>query len=548
MPTAIGIVGTDGYTPIYNPDGRWEVWNINEIYMGGVGQNKFIPKVNDWVVDPAAGSVFIVTDLNNVTLVPELATVNLNQTTIIDEIIVSTNDNYRIYYDKSTTPYTLAVDSFARIYSNSATTARIYRGEFIDNTKIISRRYDNSGNFLGHDIPLSLVAYNSHDNYSVKWIPTCNTTAELNDGEPCLVVVFNATGKVLGKIRCIVDETTYVAPSYAEHKYITNIFLKSAFIDITNPETIEFPVNLPLASFNPIGVVQYNDGTQVEYPVDGTKFTLYGLDSFISTIIGHRVPLVLSYKMAPTESALATVTSDNYFVTKPYTLVVSNPNTSYNVKLFIYPEWLDTLNGYRLKAYLMNLDRNILFDVTSAIYPAVSSPAFNPVGYGNIQRLTFNINLQNVSPIFNYFIHSQTVDIILRGPATDDSNPNLWEVATQIPSTVGLYGTSLRAQLIGVTNNIINISNGYTTVEQFLNNTYYKSAPIINPITETTPIVPTHMEVKYINETIRVPIEQFNNNIVFTNNLTRLKNVEVVFLKQTPLGMLNLSIVSMTIR
>jgi len=34
-----------------------------------------------------------------------------------------------------------------------------------------------------------------------------------------------------------------------------------------NDSIINYPVNLPMESFNPIGVVQYNDGSFVEYPL-----------------------------------------------------------------------------------------------------------------------------------------------------------------------------------------------------------------------------------------------------------------------------------------
>lgn len=545
---AIGIVGTDGYTPIYQPDGRWTMWSIHDIYMGGVGQNKYIPKVNDYIIEPETGIMHVVTNLNNATFIPELSIINFNQTTTVDAIISSTNDNYRLYYDKSVNPYTLAVDGLLRVYSSTATYARIYKGIFIDDTKIISRRYDNNGNFIGHDIPLQLVTFNTHDNYAVKSIPACNTNAELLNGDSCIVVVFDSNGKVISKVICIVDETTYVAQAYAEQKYITNIFIKSSFLNNTTSSEINYPANLPLTSFNPIGVVQYNDGSQIEYPIDGDKFRLYGLDQFVSTIIGHRVPLVLSYRMDSNEAALASVESDNYYVTRPYTLVVSNPNTSYNVKLFIYPKWVDGANGYRYIAYLMNLDRNVLFDVTNKLSLAHNSPSFNPLAYGVTQRLTFNVELSTVSGIYNYFIHTQTVDIVLRGPASDSSINNIWEVSTQVPSTTSYYGTNLRAVRDNVTHTKVSIHNNITDVNVFINKVYKTTNPLYNPLTEIEAPIPTHLEVKHLNESIIVPISQFNQQFTFTHQLALYSNIELVFLKETINGYLKLSVSNMTIR
>lgn len=546
--SAIGIVGVDGATPRYDPFGKWQMWSIHEIYTGDLGQNKFIPKVNDYVIEPETGITYVVTDLNNVTFIPELKPVTIKQSISIDEVLSSTHDNYRIYYDKSITPFTLSVDGFMRIYSSTATIARIYKGSFIDPTKIISRRYDNSGNFIGHDIPLEVVSYNSHDNYAVKSIPSCNTNVELQDGETCIVVVFDSNGKVLTKATCLVEETTYVAQAYAEQKYITNIFLKSVFIDTAQSTDINYPVNLPIPSFNPIGVVQYNDGSQIEYPVDGNKFKLYGLDQFVSTIIGHKVPLVLSYRMDSNESALASVDSDNHYVTRPYNLVVSNPNRSYNVKLFVYPVWVDGINGYTYKAFLMNLDRNILYDVTNKLSLTTNSPSFNPLAYGITQRITFSLDLADVSGIYNHFLHVQTVDIVLRGPATDNSLTNIWEVSSQVPTTVPYYGTNLKATRDPATNAKIEIHNNIQTVQEFIAKLYRTTIPLYNPITELEAPEPTHIEVRYLNETILQPIANFKEIFMFSTPIPQYSNVEVIFYKEVLSGYLKLSIASLTVR
>jgi len=548
MSDPIGIVGIDGYTPIYQPDARWTIWSIHDIYMGSIGKNKYIPKVNDYVLEPETGSVYIVIKLDEVTFVPELAPVRLNTQENIDIFISSTLDNYRIYYDKSVTPYTLAVDALLKIYSSTAKFARIYKGTFLNDENIISRIYDNSGNFLGHDIRLEVVAYNSHDNYAIKSVPSCNTNANLKTGDICTVVVFDDNSKVITKVTCIVEETTYVAPAFAEQKYVINIALKTPFLNPSNDNQIDYPVNLPLYSFHPIAAVYYNDGSSIEYAVDGDKFRLYGLDQFISTIIGHRVPLVLSYRLDPDEAAITGLSVENNFVTRPYTLVVSNPNTTYNVKLFVYPEWIDTLNGYRLKAYLMNLDRNVLFDVTGNFYLSSNSPSFNPVNYGVVQRLILNIDLSKVSSIYGQFIHTQTVDIVLRGPANDSSIKNIWEVGTEVPSSVKYYGTNLRAIKNLSRPRVIKIDHGMNSVAEFLENVYKPTLPLYNPITEVGPLTPTHIKVRYMGEEIVKRIEEFNTEFEFSQEVTLYKNVDIIFMKEYINQYLYLSIANMTVR
>ncbi len=62
MSDAIGVVGVDGKTPVYNPSARFTIWSISEIYRGDIAANRYIPRVSDWVVEPETGTVYIVTD------------------------------------------------------------------------------------------------------------------------------------------------------------------------------------------------------------------------------------------------------------------------------------------------------------------------------------------------------------------------------------------------------------------------------------------------------------------------------------------------------
>lgn len=524
------------------------MWSIHDIYLGQEGKGKFIPKVNDYVVEPESGNMFKVADLSLVTFIPELVPVELRKEVTIDEIISVSAGAHRIYFDRSITPYTLAVDGLLRVHGTSASFARIYQGNFIDPTRIISRRYNNSGEFIGHDVPLEMVAFNTHDNYAIKSIPTCNTDQELPDGEVCTVVIFDSNGKVLSRTTCLLEETTYVAQAYAEQKYITQIFIKSAFIADTMVSDITYPVNLPTQSFNPIGVVQYNDGSQIEYPVDGGKFALFGMDQFVSTIIGHRVPLVLKYRLDSNEAGLATVQSDNYYITRPYSLIVSSPNTSYNAKLYVYPEWVDGINGYKLTAFLTNLDRNIMFDVSEKIALAPNSPTFNPKGYGLTQRLMFSIDLANVSGVFNHFQHIQTVDVILRAPAEDQSALNIWESASQVPSPGAYYGTALRATTDPATRKKVSIHNNIGTADEFIDKLYKPTNALYNPTTETQPLRPTHIEVTYQDESVVIPVTDYASPVQFLQEIPYLRNVRLVFMRQSTQGFLKLSVAALTVR
>jgi len=196
----------------------------------------------------------------------------------------------------------------------------------------------------------------------------------------------------------------------------------------------------------------------------------------------------------------------------------------------------------------MNLDRNVLFDVTNIIGISTNSSSFNPLGYGITQRITFSIELSSVSGIYNSYLHVQTVDIVLRGPCNDTSLSNIWEVGNQVPSTVPYYGTNLRATLDNTNNKKITIDNGITTVDQFISRLYSSTSPLFNPVTETSPIEPTDIEVRWGNDKITVPIEEYNKVFEFTTAVTQYANIEVVFLKLTSSGYLQLSVACLTVR
>ena len=133
---ALGVVGTDGQVPIYNPNGRWSWWSINEIYMGAAGANKYVPNVNDYVVDPTTFTVYIVTLIDPVTLIPSLNEVipsafntGLSNTDILFGVGPGTqSDTYRVYLDTTVTPYTLAVDVRLRVAGTRTSYCIIYKG------------------------------------------------------------------------------------------------------------------------------------------------------------------------------------------------------------------------------------------------------------------------------------------------------------------------------------------------------------------------------------------------------------------------------------
>ena len=50
-----GVIGSDGMSPIYDPDARWCIWELSEIWDGIAGNKKYVPKVNDYALETSCG-------------------------------------------------------------------------------------------------------------------------------------------------------------------------------------------------------------------------------------------------------------------------------------------------------------------------------------------------------------------------------------------------------------------------------------------------------------------------------------------------------------
>ncbi len=548
-----GVVGLDGNVPIYQPDARWCIWGFHEIYNGQIGLNKYIPKVNDYVIDPETFTTFSVDALDPVTLIATLREVRpanmsyvFNETDVLFGVGPGTqSDTYRVYLDKSVTPYVLAVDARLSIGGSSASYAKLFKSSVLDSSgEVISKIFDNSGNFISNNVPLELVILDSHINYSKKIISVCNTTEDMQDNEIVTAVIYSDTGHVISKRQLLVENTSFIRSVNVAQKYISHISLNSPFMSPTIENRIDFPLNIPLNSLNLTGTVHYSDGSTMKLPVDGVKFRIHGLDQYVSTIIGQKINLVLSYSLGVNETAYAGVSSDGNYINEAYTLVTTNPNNSYTVKLFGYPVWVDSANGYNMSWYLYNLERNIYFDVTPYVSFSSTTGAYNPKAYGILQRKSVSINLKDITSSFKSFIHTQLIDIVLNGVPDSVSYP--WNVSHESVSLRPAYGVDLFAKKIS--GSVIKISNDISTYTEWLEKVYYNTYPIINSVIETFPMVPTHFVVKYDNYTVEKAISEWDSNIELSTTVTDYKTITIRFIKKTSTGDLQLSIAAMIVK
>jgi hypothetical protein len=425
-----------------------------------------------------------------------------------------------------------------------ASYAKIFKGADVSNQgHVISKVYDSSGNFISENVPLEMVAIDSHNNYSIKTVAVCHCLEDLVDGEIATVVIYNDQGHVVSKRQLLVENTAFIRSVNVSQKYVSHISIESAFLSPTEENTIRFPLNIPLNALNVMGIVHYSDGSTLRLPVDGAKFRLFGIEQYVSSIIGQQVELVLSYALAPNEVSYAGVSGDGHYVTEPYHLVTVNPNNSYSVKLFGYPIWISEAEGYIMKWWLFNLDRNVYFDVTPYVNFSSNTGAFNPKGYGYLQRKSVNINLRDISGAFQSFIHVQLVDIVLQAQPDNSISQTTWTVSHESMDTRPSFGLELYAKRISA--NTINISSGIDTEANWLERMYLQTYPLLDRTAELTVPGPTHFIVSYNGQDAEYGIGQWNQSILLASDPVMFNTVTVRFIRRTASGDMQLSIAAL---
>lgn len=553
-PNLGGVVGIDNIAPIYNPYDRWQTWNLSEVYTGTVGQGKFVPKIDDVVFEIAGNTIirYIVRDIDPTTMVAVLQQ-EVHQESdpftpedIIFGIGVSTpSETYRVYIDKSVIPYTLTIDSRNKVYGSMSNYCKIFKGTDTSNTGVVvSRMYDTNNVLLGENIPLELVAYDNITNISIRVVAPAFTNADLTDGEIVTAVVYNAQGGVVSRRQMLVVNTAYIRSPDASKKYVTNISLRSPFMSPTNDRLLEYPLNVPLTGLNLMGRVTYSDGSFREYPVDGTRFSIYGFDGYLATIVGQRINLVLKYNLQPNEISYNLTSLDNAQISEQYEATTLNVDGSYNLKLYGYPVWIDDVNGYRLEWFLYNLDRNIKYNVTPWVVINTSFRPFNPTLYGTVQTLSVSMNIQNANGSFKNYIHAQTIDIVLNKRGSE--RPNNWTVGFS-PGQSPRYGTDTfaTAYFMGTNQWRVRVDGGAVNYEDWLNKTYLLTEPLINETAELEPVEPNWFALVINGIATEYPISQWNTEFVINGALQNNSNVYLRFFKRTSETDLELSIAGM---
>lgn len=539
--------------PVYDPDRGFRVWLRSEIYTGQ-GEGRYVPNVDDAVWDWDSG-LWRVIEVDASTgksvlqsyQAPKDPAIVSDEDVLLGTAIGTQAETFRVYLDTSVMPHTLAVDSRLRIYGSTATSIKIFEGTDIsDDSKIISAMYDQSATFLGENIPLELVQVNEGENLAVKTPMVGFTLKKLSDGEVVTIVAYDDVGNAISRARMLIKNTAYIRTTDASRKYVQAIHLESPFLTESDDRLLRFPVNMPVDALPLIGVVTYSDGSKLRLPVDGNKFKLHGLNHFVATIVGQRVPLVLSYTLSENEFCYGASPGQNKHLSEKYNATTTEFEESFAIKLFGYPTWIDDVNGYRMEFFLYNLNRQEVFNVTNYTSLASNSPSFDPLRYGANQRLSYVVDMNRVDDRYPSYRHVQTIEVNLKAPGNEDTTN--WTIGFS-PNQDPHYGHGLAARMrfVDTDNWKLMLDNGYQSREAWLRDVFYQTQPLYNPNTEERAPAPNYFAVVLDRRRIEYHIDNWNKELTISNDLSEGETLYLEFFHRSHENDLQLGISGLTV-
>lgn len=494
-------------TPILDTERRYTQWLMREIYKGPNGDGKYVPNVDDQILDWDNGIYRVISVDHGKTNLSYWKKVNLatlgGGVDDSDLAVIAgpgTNSNsFRVYVNTEVVPHELAIDS--RVLWNGSENAyvKIFKGTDTSAStgQVISAIMTSTGKVTSENLPLTAVIVPNGTNVSMKTASTGVCTETVKDGDVVTIVTYTQSGAITSVDKFIVCTTNLIRTIDQSGKYITNIELVSPYISKTDAQLVECPINMITQSMTFSAKVSYSDGTSAVSNIDGGTWNLQGLDMYIASQIGQTVPLILTYTMGASENAFdATAALYDRVIVREYRIRTVEMDTFYAVKLFCVPQWNNSTKAYVLQWYLYNLDRKDIIDVTSYVEYTTLSPKFVGDKYSVTQNLQVAFNMQNLGSNYSYFRHVQLVSVSLTNPGQKTGVMNYFTLSY---ATDLLYGSTVRALYSNDEKNSgklkLNLSCGYEDSLTWLTHIYRQLDPLYFNANEAQAPLPTHARV-----------------------------------------------------
>ena len=507
--------------PIYDPDRGFRVWLISEIYTGENEVGRYIPNVNDavWDWDNGLYRVTAIDIETGLSTLERFSFIPQNPNVTPDDILLGAvpgraSECYRLYVNDKTEPITAVADSRLFLYGSDNEYIRYFKGfDISDRGEVISLFYDENNNLKDDKIPLELVVVPEGDNRAIKTPMSGYVTAGLDDGEVATCVVYGSSGIVSSVNPLLIKNTAFIRGKHIDTKYVTHISITSPFLVDESSDRLEVPLHTPI---NDIGIsvkVHYSNGAIETVLVDNKKVILEGLDQFKTSQVNRTVSISVIYKFSENEANYNSNADNGMSITKTYQITTLNPLATGVVKIFVIPKWDDRIEGWDLKYYLYNLDRSLFLDVNE--YVRVVEPedkGFDPKDYGNLQRLKFSIDLDQIEEVTSDYVHTQEFDITLFCPI-DESAPSWTFTYSDVGDVV--YGVQQRAVFDTFAKiNTVSIASGMNQVTPWLELMFNSLYPLLQPVSNEV-IIPSHVVLIYEDNEKEVEVDDALNIIEF---------------------------------
>ena len=491
--------------PEKNPNRRFSQWAKSEVYTGPSGTGAYVPNPFDLVWDRLTG-MYEVASVDYTTGLSILSPINICKTgmgaTEEDALLSigpgAASEAYVLLVDTSVIPHVVKFDHRFFIPGSEAAYVKIFKGTNVTGDGIvISAMFNVAGQMISENIPLE----SFYNNQTLQRPMTGYLTQAVPSGELVSVVVYDRDGGRYQTYRMVVSLTNSIRDLNAEYSYVTGIELVSDFISPTDANLLEIPQNMNLDATLIRGRVSHLGKPSTVLPIDGSKFVLHGMNSYIATVPNQEGDLVLTYKLGNNENGYGT-TSDG-LITKAYRIKTTNVDLRYTMKLFAVPMWASNL--WTLRWFLYNLDRSMFFDVSDKVMVATGGTAYDgDPSNKNVQELRYAVNWNQVAVGNGYNYHVQTLKVKNNAPGSEplslagDGNIRSY-VTIGYSDDLEFFGKELSAKAYpkpsqpSRTN--LSLANGYNDLAEWLDAHYYGLLPLHLDAAEIQPPMPTHVRL-----------------------------------------------------
>jgi hypothetical protein len=510
----------------YNPDRGFRVWNKADILVNAGQTDKWIANVNDLVIDYEKGFQRV-SDVEFGTWVPTFEDWEPKKHTDPDgeeNVLVGvgpgySSESYRCFIDNSVTPHVLAPDARLHFYGSMVASYAVFRGSDIDREtgEMISAFYDPSGAFAGPYIPVESAVITGQTVSTIKIPMVGFSVAELEDGERVTLVAYDSKEGVISYAQLLVMNTQVLRQTDQSKRYVEGIQIDTPFLSTSDPKVIEFPLNVMVKSLPMQGLVKYRGGKQLRLDVGIPPMSILGLENYVATAEGQEFPITLRYQLAADEISYQNVPTVDRAITENYIARTVPADNAYSCRLFVYPTWVNAAIGYRLEFWLYNLDRQRFYNVTPYVELGVNSAPYRPRAYGEMQTLTYAVNLNKVDGRFAPFRYVSEFQIALLNSGEGTAN---WEVYPR-PNVDAAYGRDLKADVDYVATNMwdLRLANGAQSKTQWLQRMYFNAEPLVNTAVEEFPPEPTHFILQFLHNQYKFSVNQWSDILRVNNDL-----------------------------